>query len=85
MKDIVLAIKLMISFFLLTTLILFFIRLSVATIFLIKNGYFYFEWIINMADSLKRGAAIGSVLGIGIWLLSKMRENKGKSPPSDPQ
>ncbi len=76
MKDIVLAIKLMLSFFLLITSILFFIRLGVAIIFFIKNGCFYFEWIISITNSLERGAAIGSVLGLGIWLLSKMRENK---------
>jgi len=82
MKDVVLATKLMLSFFLLTALILFFTRLAVAIIFLIKNHHFYFEWIISITDSLKRGAAIGSVLGVGIWFLSKMRENKDKLPPS---
>ena len=74
--------RLVLFFFLLTTLTLFFIRLGVASIFMIKNGYFYFEWIDNTIDSLKRGAIIGSVLGIGILFLSNLKENKQKEEPS---
>lgn len=36
MKNIILAIKLMVFFFLITTLTLFFVRLSIASIFMIK-------------------------------------------------
>ncbi|WP_380181035.1 hypothetical protein [Kalamiella sp. sgz302252] len=73
MKYTMAAIRLMFFFFLLTTLTLFFIRIGIAIIFFIKNGYFYFEWVGNIIDSLKRGAVIGSVLGIGVLFLSNLK------------
>ncbi|MEN4913445.1 immunity protein [Erwinia amylovora] len=78
MKDIILVVKLMLSFFLLTFVTLFLIRLGIAAIFMLKSGHLTFDWGNSIIDSLKRGAAIGSMLGAGIWILSKM---KHKTPP----
>ena len=73
MKNIILAIKLMFFFFLITSLTLFFVRLGIASIFMIKNGFFVFEWRENIFDSIQRGAVIGLVLGAGILFLSRLQ------------
>ncbi|WP_445375446.1 immunity protein [Photorhabdus tasmaniensis] len=84
MKDIRLMMKLAISFFFLITFALLFIRLGVAVIFFLRDGHFYFEWANNTLDSVRRGGAIGLPLGVGIWILSRLKENRGnKTPPSD--
>lgn len=69
MKNIALAIKLIFYFFLITTLTLFLVRLGVASVFMIRNGSFSFEWRENLFDSIQRGAVIGLVLGIGIFFI----------------
>ncbi|MBN9931110.1 hypothetical protein HZD82_21185 [Pantoea agglomerans] len=73
MKNIVLAIKLIFYFFLITTLTLFLVRLGVASVFMISNGGFFFEWRENLFDSIQRGAVIGLVLGIGVLFLSSLK------------
>lgn len=73
MKNIALAIKLIFYFFLITTLTLFLVRLGVASVFMIRNGSFSFEWRENLFDSIQRGAVIGLVLGICILFLSSLK------------
>ena len=74
---------LVVTFFVYSTAIFFCIRLGVATFFWLKTEKFYFLWIDNALDSLKRGGAISIPLGIGIWFMSWMKARK--SPPSNPE
>lgn len=74
---------LIVTFFICSTAIFFCIRLGVAAFFWLKTEKFYFLWIDNALDSLKRGGAISIPLGIGIWFMSWLKARK--SPPSDPE
>lgn len=46
-----------------------------------KSGKFIFNWNDDVIYSIRTGIAVGVPTGIGIWLLSKLKENKEKEDP----
>ncbi len=50
----------------------------------LKNETFIFSWHNDVVFSVKKGVMTGIPTGIGIWILSRLKENRGnKTPPSD--
>lgn len=43
-----------------------------------KVGSFIFIWEEVFFNSLRKGASVGTVLGIGLWLKSKLQERKDR-------
>ncbi|ADP10708.1 hypothetical protein EJP617_10270 [Erwinia sp. Ejp617] len=42
----------------------------------LKNGSFIFGWQGDVLFSIKRGIAAGIPTGVGIWILSRMKDKK---------
>ncbi|WP_445497555.1 immunity protein [Photorhabdus sp. SF281] len=50
----------------------------------LKNETFIFSWHDDVVFSVKKGVVTGIPTGIGIWILSRLKENReNKTPPSD--
>ncbi|WP_413742172.1 hypothetical protein ACL2XO_03260 [Sodalis sp. RH15] len=81
-----------VGFYLLVFLILYCVALAIVTVLMTKVivfiiGYLffdasYFDWKEDSFYAFKAGVAGGIPLGIGCWILSKLKENKEKSSPS---
>ncbi len=56
--------------------------LCAATLVYFKNGSFILGWHEDVIFSIKRGIAVGIPTGVGIWLLSKMKEKEDPSSKS---
>ncbi|WEF12520.1 hypothetical protein M9782_04295 [Pectobacterium actinidiae] len=69
---------LIISFSALIAITIILIRLGVASVFFFKNGTFYFSWYNGVIDAVKKGLSGGVPLGIGIWIMSRLKLNKEK-------
>ena len=50
--------------------------LCAAILVYFKNGSFIFGWHEDVLFSIKRGIAMGIPTGVGIWLLSKIKEKE---------
>ncbi|MEB7586615.1 hypothetical protein [Serratia rubidaea] len=85
LSGIKLVIYLIVTFFIFSVATFFCIRLGVAILFWLKTERFYFLWVDNALDSLKRGGAISIPLGIGIWFMSWMKARKEKQSPPKPE
>ncbi|WP_416638649.1 hypothetical protein [Pseudomonas sp. OHS18] len=59
-------------------LVVFFMRLAAALYIYIVGGGFEFSWIHNLILSARGGVSGGVVLGIGVWVMSKLEEKKKK-------
>lgn len=53
-------------------------KLTIAFIFFLQDGIFYFDWINNINSSFRTGIATGIPLGIGIWIMSRLKLKKDK-------
>ncbi len=83
-----------VGFYLLIFLIFYCALLAIATVLMTKVIIFficylffdvsYFDWRKETFYAFKAGVAGGIPLGIGCWILSKLKENKEKSSsPND--
>ncbi|MDX6914706.1 immunity protein [Pectobacterium carotovorum] len=54
------------------------IRLGIASVFFFKDGFFYFSWQNGVIDSARKGLSGGIPLGVGIWIMSRLKANKDK-------
>ncbi len=50
--------------------------LCAAFLVYLKKGVFIFTWHGDILFSIRSGAGTGAIVGIGIWLLSRMENNK---------
>ncbi|MCG8156397.1 hypothetical protein JMY81_21290 [Brenneria goodwinii] len=55
------------------SLFCFIAKLAISFIFFLKDSVFYFDWINAATTSLKTGIAVGIPLGVGIWIMSRLR------------
>lgn len=56
--------------------------LCAAILVYFKNGSFIFGWHEDVLFSIKRGFVVGIPTGVGIWILSRMKQ---KEEPSSKQ
>lgn len=59
-------------------LIVFFMRLAAALYIYMVGGGFEFSWVQNLILSARGGVGGGVVLGIGVWVMSKLEEKKNR-------
>lgn len=58
--------------------------LCAAILVYLKNETFVFSWHDDVIFSVKKGVVTGIPTGIGIWVLSRLKENReNKTPPFD--
>ncbi|WP_034914279.1 hypothetical protein [Erwinia sp. 9145] len=79
-----LLVKLIACFIILFTVMVFLTNLAIAIIFYFKYSDINFNFLDDGLSSLRSGIATGIPTGIGIWIMSKLKEKKEDSP-SDPQ
>lgn len=54
-----------------------------ATIFVyFKVGSFLFDWKETIFISLKKGAAVGLALGLGLWIRARLQDRKDSKKPN---
>jgi len=54
----------------------FLLKFGVALFFYVSSGEFRFMWDDAFIASAKGGGATGGVLGLGMWLMTKLEEKR---------
>lgn len=67
---------LIILFTVLISLTMLLIRLGISSVFFLKDGVFYFSWHNGIIDSVKKGVSGGIPLGLGIWIMYRVKTGK---------
>ncbi|WP_312244763.1 hypothetical protein [Stutzerimonas nitrititolerans] len=56
--------------------LVFLLKFGVALFFYVSSGEFRFMWDDAFIASAKGGGATGGVLGLGMWLMTKLEEKR---------